>query len=182
MLSWAIFLGCLVIAYRLVVLMCFSFFSRYHDTIECYDEASDVWEIIGEMPTSRSWLSCVAMTIRKDLAPKDKVTSCIVWPQSGWMPVVTSCIVWQQSGWMPVVTSCMTAIWLDVSSDVMYCMTAIWVGVRHEVIKLWGWGKLVTTVSLQFSWCVGYKYYVLWTCSLLKILIEIRIELLLGLF
>ena len=60
---------------------------RYHDTIECYDEAKDCWEIIGEMPSSRSWLSCAAMTIRKDSLPpqpetRDKVT-CIVWP-SGW--------------------------------------------------------------------------------------------------
>ncbi len=51
---------------------------RYHDTIECYDEDNDVWDIIGEMPTSRSWLSCVAMTIRRDLQPREKVTSCIV--------------------------------------------------------------------------------------------------------
>ena len=51
---------------------------RYHDTIECYDEIRDVWEIIGEMPTSRSWLSCVAMTIHKDVVLKERVTPCIV--------------------------------------------------------------------------------------------------------
>ena len=54
---------------------------RYHDTIECYDETKDEWSIIGEMPTSRSWLSCVAMTLRRDVACRgDKVqqASCIV--------------------------------------------------------------------------------------------------------
>ncbi|XP_052772645.1 kelch-like protein 3 [Mya arenaria] len=40
---------------------------RYHDTIECYDPVRDTWEIVGEMLTSRSWLSCVAITIRKDM-------------------------------------------------------------------------------------------------------------------
>ncbi|KTG35961.1 hypothetical protein cypCar_00025492 [Cyprinus carpio] len=39
---------------------------RYHDTIERYCEESDRWEIIGEMPTSRSWLSCVSLQLRKD--------------------------------------------------------------------------------------------------------------------
>ena len=48
---------------------------RYHDTIECYDVSADEWTIVGEMPSSRSWLSCVAMTIRRDLVFKhDKVT------------------------------------------------------------------------------------------------------------
>ena len=51
---------------------------RYHDTVECYDEENDVWEIIGEMPSSRSWLSCVPMIVRKELTKKEKVTSCIV--------------------------------------------------------------------------------------------------------
>ena len=54
---------------------------RYHDTIECYDEVEDRWEIIGEMPTSRSWLSCVAMTIHREVAPKDrreKLSACLV--------------------------------------------------------------------------------------------------------
>lgn len=45
---------------------------RYHDTIECYDPERDSWEIIGEMQTSRSWLSCVSMVIRKDLICKDR--------------------------------------------------------------------------------------------------------------
>ncbi|ELT91550.1 hypothetical protein CAPTEDRAFT_199582, partial [Capitella teleta] len=45
---------------------------RYHDTIECYDVATDSWTIIGEMPTRRSWLSCVSMTIHRDVAPKDR--------------------------------------------------------------------------------------------------------------
>lgn len=40
---------------------------RYHNTIECYDSLTDTWEIVGEMLTSRSWLSCVSMQIRKDM-------------------------------------------------------------------------------------------------------------------
>uniref|UniRef100_A0A8C7K2M2 Si:ch211-256e16.3 n=1 Tax=Oncorhynchus kisutch TaxID=8019 RepID=A0A8C7K2M2_ONCKI len=39
---------------------------RYHDTIERYCEETDSWEIVGEMPTSRSWLSCVSLQLRKD--------------------------------------------------------------------------------------------------------------------
>ncbi|XP_029914324.1 kelch-like protein 20 [Myripristis murdjan] len=45
---------------------------RYHDTIERYCDETDTWEIVGEMPTSRSWLSCVSLQLRKD-AP---VSSC----------------------------------------------------------------------------------------------------------
>ena len=73
---------------------------RYHDTIECYDPAEDTWTVVGDMPSSRyiiiitnqnfillsnqkqssstfysilrSWLSAVALTIRKDLG-KEKV-------------------------------------------------------------------------------------------------------------
>ena len=37
---------------------------RYHDTIECYDPDEDRWDIVGEMSSSRSWLSCVALTVR----------------------------------------------------------------------------------------------------------------------
>ncbi|XP_020790298.1 kelch-like protein 20 [Boleophthalmus pectinirostris] len=40
---------------------------RYHDTIERYCEDTDTWEIVGEMPTSRSWLSCVSLQLRKDI-------------------------------------------------------------------------------------------------------------------
>uniref|UniRef100_A0A8C5D4N4 Kelch-like protein 20 n=1 Tax=Gouania willdenowi TaxID=441366 RepID=A0A8C5D4N4_GOUWI len=40
---------------------------RYHDTIERYCDDTDTWEIVGEMPTSRSWLSCVSLQLRKDL-------------------------------------------------------------------------------------------------------------------
>ncbi|CAB1342308.1 unnamed protein product [Coregonus sp. 'balchen'] len=40
--------------------------TRYHDTIERYCEETDSWEIVGEMPTSRSWLSCVSLQLRKD--------------------------------------------------------------------------------------------------------------------
>ncbi|TSK77144.1 Kelch-like protein 20 [Bagarius yarrelli] len=38
---------------------------RYHDTIERYCDETDSWEIVGEMPTSRSWLSCVSLQMRK---------------------------------------------------------------------------------------------------------------------
>ncbi|KAM9843414.1 kelch-like protein 24 isoform 2-T3 [Aulostomus maculatus] len=40
---------------------------RYHDTIERYCDDTDTWEIVGEMPTSRSWLSCVSLQLRKDI-------------------------------------------------------------------------------------------------------------------
>ncbi|KAA8585075.1 hypothetical protein FQN60_003769 [Etheostoma spectabile] len=40
---------------------------RYHDTIEKYCVEKDMWEIVGEMTTSRSWLSCVSLQLRKDL-------------------------------------------------------------------------------------------------------------------
>ena len=39
---------------------------RYHDTIERYDLDADRWTVVGEMPSSRSWLSCVALQIKKD--------------------------------------------------------------------------------------------------------------------
>uniref|UniRef100_A0A3B4GSV7 Kelch-like protein 20 n=1 Tax=Pundamilia nyererei TaxID=303518 RepID=A0A3B4GSV7_9CICH len=39
----------------------------YHDTIERYCDETDTWEIVGEMPTSRSWLSCVSLRLRKDI-------------------------------------------------------------------------------------------------------------------
>ncbi|XP_019714784.1 kelch-like ECH-associated protein 1 [Hippocampus comes] len=39
---------------------------RYHDTIERYCDETNTWEIVGEMPTSRSWLSCVSLLLRKD--------------------------------------------------------------------------------------------------------------------
>ncbi|XP_077415907.1 kelch-like protein 24 [Vanacampus margaritifer] len=40
---------------------------RYHDTIERFCDETDTWEIVGEMPTSRSWLSCVSLLLRKDV-------------------------------------------------------------------------------------------------------------------
>ena len=43
------------------------FTCRYHDTIERYCDETDTWEIVGEMPTSRSWLSCVSLQLRKDI-------------------------------------------------------------------------------------------------------------------
>ncbi|XP_051878526.1 kelch-like protein 20 [Pristis pectinata] len=42
---------------------------RYHDTIEQYSEEDDKWEIFGEMLTSRSWLSCATVPIRKETWP-----------------------------------------------------------------------------------------------------------------
>lgn len=49
---------------------------RYHDTIECYTPKTDTWEIVGEMLTSRSWLSCVAMRIRKDIKNSECHNKC----------------------------------------------------------------------------------------------------------
>ncbi|XP_063244711.1 uncharacterized protein LOC134545858 isoform X3 [Bacillus rossius redtenbacheri] len=36
---------------------------RYHDTIECYNPDTDSWQLTGDMPTSRSWLSCVTLQV-----------------------------------------------------------------------------------------------------------------------
>ncbi|KAM9392378.1 kelch-like protein 24 [Pholidichthys leucotaenia] len=51
---------------------------RYHDTIETYCDGTDTWEIVGEMPTSRSWLSCVSLQLRRDAqrsrAPSEMTT------------------------------------------------------------------------------------------------------------
>ena len=40
---------------------------HYHDTIECYDPVVDKWELVGEMGSSRSWLSCVGKQKKKAL-------------------------------------------------------------------------------------------------------------------
>nr|XP_057905708.1 kelch-like protein 20 [Doryrhamphus excisus] len=40
---------------------------RYHDTIERFCDVTDTWELVGELPTSRSWLSCVSLLLRKDI-------------------------------------------------------------------------------------------------------------------
>lgn len=53
---------------------------RYHDTIERYCDETDMWEIVGEMPTSRSWLSCVSLQLRKDI----HVSSCPGTPNDNW--------------------------------------------------------------------------------------------------
>ena len=45
---------------------------RYHDTIEAYDPKRDVWEVVGEMGSSRSWLSCVPLTIKTSEKCEDK--------------------------------------------------------------------------------------------------------------
>ncbi|XP_078274655.1 kelch-like protein 24 isoform X2 [Rhinoraja longicauda] len=42
---------------------------RYHDTIEEYREEYGKWEILGEMLTSRSWLSCVTVQVQKETWP-----------------------------------------------------------------------------------------------------------------
>ncbi|XP_056437894.1 kelch-like protein diablo isoform X3 [Gadus chalcogrammus] len=46
---------------------------RYHDTIERYCSKTDTWEIVGEMPSSRSWLSCVTLPLRRDLPSEDSM-------------------------------------------------------------------------------------------------------------
>ncbi|KAK7593017.1 hypothetical protein V9T40_007769 [Parthenolecanium corni] len=38
---------------------------RYHDTIECYDPVKDEWNIVGKLLSSRSWLGCVPLKIKK---------------------------------------------------------------------------------------------------------------------
>lgn len=53
---------------------------RYHDTIERYCDETDTWEIVGEMPTSRSWLSCVSLQLRKDI----HMRSCPGMPNDNW--------------------------------------------------------------------------------------------------
>ena len=54
---------------KLEVLKMFSFligWDHYHDTIESYDPALDKWDIVGEMGSSRSWLSCVGLTVKME--------------------------------------------------------------------------------------------------------------------
>ncbi|KAG9333662.1 hypothetical protein JZ751_010731 [Albula glossodonta] len=58
--------GVAVVDGRIFVLGGEEGWDRYHDTIERYCEETDSWEIVGEMPTSRSWLSCVSLQVRKD--------------------------------------------------------------------------------------------------------------------
>lgn len=36
---------------------------HFHDTIECYDPATDTWSVVGEMLTGRSWLSCAPLRV-----------------------------------------------------------------------------------------------------------------------
>ncbi|KAK7792616.1 hypothetical protein R5R35_009149 [Gryllus longicercus] len=40
---------------------------RYHDTIECYFPETDSWQTFGDLPTSRSWLSCVPLQVNKNI-------------------------------------------------------------------------------------------------------------------
>lgn len=54
---------------------------RYHDTIERYCEDTDTWEIVSEMTTSRSWLSCVSLQLRKDI----HIGSCTGTPSDSWV-------------------------------------------------------------------------------------------------
>ena len=37
------------------------------DTIECYDPADDTWKIVGNLPTSRAYLTAVPFTLWKGL-------------------------------------------------------------------------------------------------------------------
>ena len=62
----------LIVMSRMYVLGGEEGWDRYHDTIESYDPLTDTWTVVGDMPSSRSWLSSVALTIRKDLG-KEKV-------------------------------------------------------------------------------------------------------------
>ncbi|XP_057673478.1 kelch-like protein 3 isoform X1 [Corythoichthys intestinalis] len=48
---------------------------RYHDTIERFCDVTDTWEIVGEMPTSRSWLGCVSLLLRKDFLSKSRLNT-----------------------------------------------------------------------------------------------------------
>ena len=70
---------------------CFSTFvclvlsCRYHDTIERYCDETDTWEIVGEMPTSRSWLSCVSLQLRKDI----HMSSCPGTPNDNWSTTIS---------------------------------------------------------------------------------------------
>lgn len=38
--------------------------SMYHDTVERYDPEKDRWEVIGHMPSARSWLACASLKVR----------------------------------------------------------------------------------------------------------------------
>jgi len=59
--------GVSVINGRIYVLGGEEGWDRYHDTIECYSPDDDTWSTVGDMPTSRSWLSAVPLTIRREL-------------------------------------------------------------------------------------------------------------------
>ncbi|CAG0879520.1 unnamed protein product, partial [Darwinula stevensoni] len=39
----------------------------YHDTIECYDPVSNTWGMVSDMPSSRSWLSCAALKVKREV-------------------------------------------------------------------------------------------------------------------
>ncbi|XP_067003128.1 kelch-like protein diablo isoform X2 [Anabrus simplex] len=57
--------GVAVINNRIYVLGGEEGWDRYHDTIECYSPETDSWQLTGDMPTSRSWLSCVPLQVKK---------------------------------------------------------------------------------------------------------------------
>uniref|UniRef100_A0A146LF72 Kelch-like protein diablo n=2 Tax=Lygus hesperus TaxID=30085 RepID=A0A146LF72_LYGHE len=40
---------------------------KYHDSIEVYDPLTDTWTMCGKMLTSRSWLGCVPLQVRKSI-------------------------------------------------------------------------------------------------------------------
>jgi hypothetical protein len=60
--------GVAVLDSRIFVLGGEEGWDRYHDTIECYSAETDSWQLTGDMPTSRSWLSCVPLQVRKPLS------------------------------------------------------------------------------------------------------------------
>ncbi|KAL5019266.1 hypothetical protein ScPMuIL_004988 [Solemya velum] len=71
--------GVAVVAGRIYVCGGEEGWDRYHDTVECYTPATDTWEIVGEMLTSRSWLSCVSLRVRKDMInPDNRIQMCTV--------------------------------------------------------------------------------------------------------
>ncbi|XP_067003129.1 kelch-like protein diablo isoform X3 [Anabrus simplex] len=63
--------GVAVINNRIYVLGGEEGWDRYHDTIECYSPETDSWQLTGDMPTSRSWLSCVPLQVTCSTSPRE---------------------------------------------------------------------------------------------------------------
>ncbi|CAG0916317.1 unnamed protein product [Notodromas monacha] len=64
--------GVSVIENRIYVMGGEEGWDNYHESIESYDPDSDSWEIVADMQSARSWLSCAAVFIRKDLFNQEK--------------------------------------------------------------------------------------------------------------